>query len=172
MSISWKKTEWGVDRQRPHRWYWQAFLCWICSSLRWSSESLDGGLWHYPHIEMLCWIFIMGQHANKTKGTLLHELQPKCDTSWMGYWTGKILTYQDNKFCFGIYCLFQRMSWRNVSRYSILKNFVCFHLCKEYVVVHYPLLDEMSWLEMGIADWIWSVVGHQNILTKSNFSAI
>ncbi len=28
----------------------------------------------------------------KTKGTLLQELQPKYDTSWMGYWTGKILT--------------------------------------------------------------------------------
>ncbi len=70
--------------------------------------------------------------VNKTKGTLLQELQPKYDTSWMGYWTGKILTSRHSKFCFGIYCLFLHLSLRNISRYSVLEKFVCFHLWEEY----------------------------------------
>ncbi len=111
----------------------------------------------------------------KTKGTLLQELQPKYDTSWMGYWTGKILTSRHSKFRLGIYCLFLRLSWRNISRYfvfgkvclfsfvrrvwfdvrfswrnisgySVLENFVCFHLWEEYDLMHCLLLDEMFWL--------------------------
>ena len=68
----------------------------------------------------------------KTKGTLLQELQPKYDTSWMGYWTGKILTSRHSKFRFGIYCLFLRLSCRKISRYFVLEKFVCFHLWEEY----------------------------------------
>ncbi len=70
--------------------------------------------------------------VNKTKGTLLQELQPKYDTFWMGYWTGKILTSHHSKFRFGIYCLFLRLSWRKISRYSVLEKVVCFHLWEEY----------------------------------------
>ena len=64
----------------------------------------------------------------KTKGTLLQELQPKYDTSWMEYWTGKILTSCHSKLRFGIYCLFLHLSWRNISRYFVLEKlsvFIC-----------------------------------------------
>ncbi len=72
----------------------------------------------------------------KTKGTLLQELQPKYDSSWMGYWTGKILTSCHSKFRFGIYCLFLRLSWRKMSRYFAFEKFVCFHLWEEYDLMH------------------------------------
>ena len=68
----------------------------------------------------------------KTNGTLLQELQPKYDTSWMGCWTGKILTSRHSKFHFGMYCLFLHLSWRKISRYFVLEKFVCFHLWEEY----------------------------------------
>ncbi len=69
----------------------------------------------------------ISSHSFETKGTLLQKLQQKYDTSWMGYWTGKILTSGNSKFCFGIYCLFLRLSWRKISRYFVLEKFVCFH---------------------------------------------
>ena len=44
-------------------------------------------------IESVCWVFILVWCVNKPKRTLLQELQSKCDTSWMGHWTGKILKF-------------------------------------------------------------------------------
>ena len=102
----------------------------------------------------------------KRKGTLLQELQPKYDTYWMGYWTGKILTSCHSKFHCGIYCLFLRLSWRKISRYFVLEKFVCFHLWEEYDLMHCLLLDEMFWLRAKIADWIWSIVWAWNIFNK------
>ena len=130
--------------------------------------------------------------AIKTKGALLQELKPKCDTSWMGYWAGKILnmSWQDIWFwnIFYIpahelleYSKLEYLVWLltkwdthqanlqvDLTKYSNLEYVVHFHLCKLYVVVHYPLLNVMYWLDMGIADWIWLIVGPWNIWTKSN----
>jgi hypothetical protein len=66
--------------------------------LHWDVCLNDGGLWHYPRIERVCWVFILNWGTNKAKGTLLQELQSKCDTSWMGHWTEKILTFHDKRF--------------------------------------------------------------------------
>jgi hypothetical protein len=77
-----------------------------------------GGRW--GGVISICWVLQIGALSTLTNKKIyatvnskmdfcwtnvLFELQPKYDTSWMGYWTGKILTSFDSKFHFGIYCL-------------------------------------------------------------------
>jgi hypothetical protein len=86
----------------------------------------------------------------------LQELQPKYDTSWMGYWTGKILTSFDSKFHFGIYCLFLCVCY--------VEQELCYKNYKQSVTLsEWDIEQERNW-QVSTVNNFW------NILNKVNFA--
>ncbi len=88
--------------------------------------------------------------------TLLQELQPKYDTSWMEYWTGKILTSFDSKFHFRMYCFFMRLSKKDFATRTTTKITKDTDKLRQYI----PILNTLS-IFMMMSKLTWLVDGRE-----------